>query len=279
MRVDLTPPKDLEKREWAFVPLESFPEFVMRRHVSLSSELELKALVLENVPAHVYYSTAYYSDPSAEMDKKGWLGADLIFDIDADHLPKPSLKAAKFEVMKLVRILEDDFGVGKGDMEVVFSGRRGYHVHVYDERFRELGSAERREIVDYLTLTGLKGGKQMERIRRCAEKHSFEICEAKLRVHVDPPVTTDVKRLIRLPDSLHGKTGLRVTRVPIDRLEEFDPTVDAVVFGEERVRVRLLKRIRVKMMGCRFELPPGKAVVPEYLAVYLICRGVALYGH
>ena len=286
LRVDLNLPRDFESREWAFVPLEHFPEFVMRRHIAISSELDLKAYVIENVPAHVYYSTAYYSDPSAEMDKKGWLGADLIFDIDADHMPRPSLKAAKLEVLKLVKILTDDFGVDENDIEVVFSGRRGYHVHVYDERFRELESAERREIVDYLTLTGLKGGKQMERIKNCAEKlrskygdRAFEICSSKLRVHIDPPVTADIKRLIRLPNSLHGKTGLRVTPVSIDRLEDFDPSIDAVVFGEERVKVRLLKRVKVKMMGCKFELEPGKANLPEYVAVYLICRGVALYGH
>jgi DNA primase small subunit len=34
-----------------------------------------------------YYSGAYYANPEAEMDKKGWEGADLIFDIDADHIP------------------------------------------------------------------------------------------------------------------------------------------------------------------------------------------------
>ena len=286
IRIDLSPPRDFERREWAFVPLEHFPEFVMRRHIAISSELDLKAHVIENVPAHVYYSTAYYEDPSAEMDKKGWLGADLIFDIDADHMPRPSLKAAKLEVLKLIKILTDDFGVREKDIEIVFSGRRGYHVHVYDDRFRELGSAERREIVDYLTLTGLKGGKQMERIRNCAEKlrskygsKAFEICSSKLRVHIDPPVTADIKRLIRLPNSLHGKTGLRVTPVPIDRLEDFDPSIDAVVFGEERVKVRLLRKVKVRMMGCKYELEPGRANVPEYLAIYLICRGVALYGH
>ena len=329
---DLYTPKEFESREWAFVPLESFPEFVMHRHIAFSSDLELKAYVISNVPAHAYYSSAYYDNPSAEMDRKGWKGADLIFDIDADHLPRRSLKAAKLEVLKLIRILTDDFGVDEKNIEIVFSGHRGYHVHIYDERFKGLESAERREIVDYLTLNSLKNPKsrQMRRVAKCMARYianaikdnridrllqnyderrrqriisilkanlrkiaegdfssipkelferAYNLCKSRLAVYVDPPVTADIKRLIRLPNSLHGKTGLRVTLISLDELENFDPLKDAVVFGEERVKVRILKRIRLRMMEEEFKLHPGKDKVPEYLAVFLICRGVVLYGH
>lgn len=43
----------------------------------------------DSVPRDAYFSCAYYEEPEAEMDKKDWLGADLIFDIDADHIPTP----------------------------------------------------------------------------------------------------------------------------------------------------------------------------------------------
>ena len=327
-RVDLYIPKEFERREWAFAPLENFPEFVMSRHIAFSSDLELKAYILTNIPAHAYYSSAYYEDPSAEMGKKGWMGADLIFDIDADHLPSKSLKSAKREVFKLVKILTDDFGVSENDIEIVFSGHRGYHIHVYDERFKELESAERREIVDYLTLNSLKaqGSRQMKRVARCIAKYIanvikdgridaileefgvadvsilkkniksiadgdlssipkamldriFNLCVLKVATHIDPPVTADIKRLIRLPNSLHGKTGLRVTVVPLDKLEEFDPLRDAVVFGDEKVKVRIKKKVKLRMKGEEFTLDAGKNKVPEYLAIFLICRGVAVYGH
>jgi DNA primase small subunit len=327
-RVDLYIPKEFERREWAFAPLENFPEFVMNRHIAFSSDLELKAYILTNIPAHAYYSSAYYEDPSAEMGKKGWMGADLIFDIDADHLPSKSLKSAKREVFKLVKILTDDFGVSENDIEIVFSGHRGYHIHVYDERFKELESAERREIVDYLTLNSLKaqGSRQMKRVARCIAKYIanvikdgridaileefgvadvsilkkniksiadgdlssipkamldriFNLCVLKVATHIDPPVTADIKRLIRLPNSLHGKTGLRVTVVPLDKLEEFDPLRDAVVFGDEKVKVRIKKKVKLRMKGEEFTLDAGKNKVPEYLAIFLICRGVAVYGH
>ena len=52
----------------------------------------------------------------------------------------------------------------------------------------------------------------------------------------DENVTVDVKRVIRHLGSLHGKSGLRVTEIPFDRLDPdgshpFDPLKEAVVFG------------------------------------------------
>ena len=44
-------------------------------------------MLSQTVPSDVYHSCAYYENPDFDMDKKGWLGADLVFDIDADHIP------------------------------------------------------------------------------------------------------------------------------------------------------------------------------------------------
>ncbi|MCW4008424.1 MAG: DNA primase small subunit PriS [Candidatus Bathyarchaeota archaeon] len=66
-----------------------FKERVMVRHKSFESMSSLKRFLSETVPSDVYHSCAYYENPEAEMSKKGWLGADLVFDIDADHIPTP----------------------------------------------------------------------------------------------------------------------------------------------------------------------------------------------
>jgi DNA primase small subunit len=133
------------------------------------------------------------------MDKKGWLGADLIFDIDADHIPtscdkihdewtcgkcgfsgkgitpetcpvcggpkfdaktwpcERCIDSARDETIKLVDILEKDFGFSGKDFHVFFSGHRGYHVHIEDEVVKSLDSMARKEIVDYVLGTGLLG--------------------------------------------------------------------------------------------------------------------------
>jgi len=91
----------------------------------------------------------------------------------------------------------------------------------------------------------------------------------------DEPVTTDTKRLIRLPSSLHGGSGFRVTPVAPGDLAGFDPLVDAVVFGERGVKVDLAFPLSMPILGTQYRLEKGTVFVPEALAVFLCCRGAA----
>ncbi len=59
----------------------------MIRHKAFASPNTLQSFVKERIPSDIYHSCAYYDNPEADMDKKGWSGADLVFDIDADHIP------------------------------------------------------------------------------------------------------------------------------------------------------------------------------------------------
>src|SRR5512136_760299 len=135
----------------------------MRRHKSYVSREELVDYIRSMVPAHLYHSAAYYQRPGAPtMREKSWQSADLIFDLDADHLRKAPksykemLDLVKKETLKLLDFLMGDFGLSEKNISVVFSGGRGYHIHARDPQVLELGSDERREIVDYLTGTGLE---------------------------------------------------------------------------------------------------------------------------
>lgn len=73
-----------EKREFGYL---MFKERFMVRHRRFAEFKKLRATLAETVPSDVYHSCAYYENPDLDMDKKGWLGADLVFDIDADHIP------------------------------------------------------------------------------------------------------------------------------------------------------------------------------------------------
>jgi DNA primase small subunit len=74
----------IKYREFGF---STFETHMMVRHLSFENENDLVKLLSEKVPADCYRSTAYYLNPSAaNMKEKGWLGADLVFDIDADHI-------------------------------------------------------------------------------------------------------------------------------------------------------------------------------------------------
>jgi DNA primase small subunit len=150
-------PDRFGRREFAFL---FFNGKGMVRHLGFEKREAVWSFFEERVPQHAYYSSAYYSRPdAAKMQEKNWMGAELIFDLDSDHLPNAenmgyveSLVAVKKEFKKLVEeFLLGDFGFKEKYIELYFSGGRGYHCHVKDPAVLDLDSNERREIVDYIT--------------------------------------------------------------------------------------------------------------------------------
>jgi len=77
-------PASFEQREFAYL---MFKERFMVRHKRFESMSVFQEALVRNVPSDIYHSCAYYEKPDLEMDKKGWIGSDLVFDIDADHIP------------------------------------------------------------------------------------------------------------------------------------------------------------------------------------------------
>jgi DNA primase small subunit len=370
-RID--PPPRFARREFAAFPFAR--ETSMRRHSAFPTAEEFRRFLVEVVPRHVYYSSAYYARPDhPSMAGKEWLGADLIFDLDADHLRSSEglSYARQLELVKeqLKRLYDDfllgDFGVDPAKAPIVFSGGRGYHVHVRDERFLSLSSTERRELVDYVlgtefdpalavfevrepddagrlrtfrrlsppetpgwrgrTTRGLQallarweaagpaaaaseleqagmasrdaarlarllvaeggGAKIRETLRLDVFKK--EIPTELLRVvlqsaaievqgETDAPVTTDVHRLIRLPESLHGGTGFRVARLTRDALDDFDPFRSAAYpdGGGETVPVELTEAVDHPFDGGVRGAAGERLDLPTAAALFLLLRGEA----
>lgn len=349
-------PPALEEREWGFIFFDpSYPEIRMCRHLAFGGKREIIDYLRGMVPAHAFYSCAYYASPSAPtMAEKSWNGADLIFDLDADHIARGPyhlmLERVKEETEKLISMLTAELGFDERSIEVVFSGGRGYHLHIRDLAVRGWGSQERREIIDYVcgiginprsllapdhypttgwspryrdalvsylrwlgtlsreeavgkiaTLEGVgtraastfierlpvilsmlheqtTGPLLKNRIMRVVLSESNEEFSKRLRERAalaDEPVTTDIKRLIRMPSSLHGGSGLRVTPLTVRDLHSFDPLIDAVIFGDREVSVEPQGDLTMQLLGNTYKVTKGKiSTVPEALAVFLCCRGV-----
>ncbi|WP_248896856.1 DNA primase small subunit PriS [Haloplanus halobius] len=354
-------PPAASAREWGHIPWTSGEATTMVRHQSIYDLGDVGDFLQREAPRHVYFSAAQYDDPgAASMDDKGWQGADLVFDLDADHLPAidpetatyaEMLAACKDALRRLLDLLETDFGFD--DVTVVFSGGRGYHVHVRDEGVADLDSAARREIVDYvravdLDVEGLvrtravggttrrelrtRGGWGRRTHRRLQtfvdDLQSLDEAAAKERLMafdgigegradtllgafvenpdavdrgnvevggpgartlvealaeetvaaetapIDEPVTTDTHRLIRLPGSLHGGSGLVVRRLDRDEIDDFDPLVDAVPerFTRQSVRIEVTDPGTVALDGDSFTLDAGEHSVPECVGVFLMTR-------
>jgi DNA primase small subunit len=386
-------PRRFARREFAAFPFAR--ETVMRRHAAFRSEEEFHRFLKTEAPRHVYYSSAYYRQPNhAKMAEKGWLGADLIFDLDADHLRNAG-SLSYVEQLRLVKsrfraLMEDfligDFGVDPELMSIVFSGGRGYHLHVYDPRYLDLTSPERREIVEYILGIGVdprsalleeraraaadyqptgagvapatvgggrgRGPRRFQglvdpntpgwtgRISRAVldlvgrwEVEGVEVAIADLKAdgveghtarsiarqlvtqgkgrwirerltlevfkgkelepflaavlqraaievqgETDAPVTTDVHRLIRLPGSRHGGSGLIVRPVSREALEEFEPLRDAVApdSGQPPVKVRAENAVNYPFGEGTLQAAEGETVeVGPSAALFLLLRGEA----
>jgi len=365
-------PPEPARREWGHIPYTASEGTTMVRHRSLldmgGDAQSVQEFLTREAPRHAYFSAARYEEPGRnEMDQKGWRGADLVFDLDADHLPgvdaealsyAEMLEACKDALERLLRLLTEDFGFADDQLEIVFSGGRGYHVHVRDEGLLELDSAARREVVDYVRAVDLdrdglvrtvqhgnttrrelktEGGwgrrvhgrlvEFVEELRTMDEADAMEeltaldgigegrastilgavkrnpeairdgnveaggpglrrLVEALTAAvtttqtaPIDEPVTTDVRRLIRLPGTLHGGTGLVVRPIDRDELEEFDPLTDAVAdrFRGQRVMVDVTEPGPVDIGG-ETTIQAGPQSVEEHVGVFLMARGRAEKG-
>jgi len=387
----LQPPTLIEKREFGFL---MFTGRVMVRHKGFKNVDDLAKSLKTLVPSDVYYSSAYYERPEEEMEEKGWLGADLIFDIDADHIPTPCekihdawtcnncgitgkgvlpekcpacgehrfddktwpcevcLESAKTETIKLMDMLKQDFGFSTKEMKLYFSGHRGYHLHVESEKIQLLDSMARKEIVDYIIGLGLetklhglveeKGERKASiltgpslndpgwsgRIARGTyeflskatlndlkeiglkkkvidtlikrkdaileswkEKGPWGIIKGvgaaswrKIAQHaaemqaakIDTVVTTDTRRLIRLNNTLHGKTGLKKIEIPINSFESFDPFKSAIAFKEGTLKIIVQDAPQFRLGDQTYGPYKNRQVeLPTAAALLLLCKGMA----
>jgi DNA primase small subunit len=103
-------------------------------------------------------------------------------------------------------------------------------------------------------------------------KRMAESCVASQSAKIDTVVTTDVHRLIRLANTLHGKTGFKVVKIAIDDLDAFDPLRDAVVLLADPVKVTLMKPVTITMKDETFQLAEGEQELPTFLAIFLVGR-------
>lgn len=92
-------------------------------------------------------------------------------------------------------------------------------------------------------------------------------------VRIDPHVTTDIHRVFRMPGTLNSKSGL--TKMRCDDLELFDPFINACLLGENEVNVEAKAHVNLKLKGQSFKIKKQTQRLPLYVAVYLICKGIA----
>ena len=344
-------PKRTSEREFGYQKFNSG----MNRHLPIKSNEELRLMLVTNIPSDVYCSNAYYSFPQLPMNEKDWKEADLIFDVDAKDLhldcrkkhscikclscgevstlqktcPKCQSKkldeksftclacisAAKNEITKLIEILTTDLDVKKENIQVYFSGNEGFHVHVLDSQFQELGSRERSELVDYLMFRGaIPETFGMKKFK--PQRSSFpEIDEGGWRGRVSKQIFGSKSKRSKVIteiiskghssfqynlDSMKDILGVKIdpsvtmdihrifrlpgslnsksglTKILCKDLEKFNPFLDGCFIDDEKIDVIANSPIEFTLKNKKFgPYDKEKTSIPKYAAIYLICKGFA----
>lgn len=332
-------PGQIQSREFGYIPFGGG----MVRHLSFKSEGEAVAEVLKQSPSSVYCSNARYEYPTRPIEEKGWLGAELIFDIDATDIPTPCkrghdlwycekchangklprpaqcpkckgsteefhgtcevcLDAAKDHARRVIEFLKVDFDVSPDEINVYFSGNRGYHLHTLDPRFLQLDQLARGEVAEYMRGSSLptsqtlaasirrrpQGGGPVgngwtrritgyvdERRRDYGGTLQKLVSDAvsSQRAMVDSSVTTDIHRVFRLAGTLHGNTGM--AKIRVGSLDTFDPQKDPVVLSAKPVKLRVDFYPSFKVGGKAFGPFTAEEVeLPTFAAVSILTRGL-----
>ncbi|HZX19839.1 MAG TPA: DNA primase small subunit domain-containing protein [archaeon] len=172
-----------------------FGKKISNRHLDFKNNLELNSFLREKTPFYISYSNARYEFPGARpMEKKNLLGADLIYEFDADDIQtdcklnhdswkcsfcgahgkgapekcsecgfgvkveewvcQECLGETRKQTQKLLNLLEKDFGFNDG-ISVNFSGSKGFHTHIRSSSIQKLSKSARLELLDYITCTNL----------------------------------------------------------------------------------------------------------------------------
>ncbi|MBN1169757.1 DNA primase catalytic subunit PriS [Candidatus Micrarchaeota archaeon] len=335
---------EIEKREFGIGNNKK----IDARHLNFANVSEFRKYLCMNTPMFVSHSTAYYRFPGATpIQKKHWLYADIVFDLDIHAEGKygvyPLLENMKKDVVRLVEdFIVNDFGIERQHVMIVFSGNRGYHVHVRDPRYMKMGGEERRELVDYIMGQGLnyldffpsretvhsklmgprpdEGGyrgrfarkliKKLEedptaisRIFKKDQPRKFFIDGIKEgnyskttlklddllnrlsliaqdlsvgTVNTDVAVTQDLSKLIRVPNSVHGETGL-IAKI-VDDIEAFSPFEDAGINGENR-RIKFIEDVpELEITETKEFRKEDMAELPLHKALFFVLRKSAVWA-
>lgn len=93
---------------------------------------------------------------------------------------------------------------------------------------------------------------------------------------IDSVVTTDVHRLIRFSNTLHGKTGLKKIEVPTAGIEHFDPFTSAIAFKKGFIKVLVSEAPKFRLENEMYGPYKNQEVeLPTAGALLLLCKGLA----
>lgn len=200
---DLSQISDLPHRHFRFLlPSGAFLKIKDR----IRSGEGLRKWLVRYRPSDVYYSTSCWLVPEnlgrrefTPLSDNVFLSSDIVFDLDRAPFSENNLELARRDTLKLLAFCEDQNLVVK---YCAFSGSKGFHVVCedplrYDDPYpavrEDMAKSVRKEIVSRVLDEGIR---------------------------IDATITTDTRRIIRVPGTINSKSGYICTVLTRDRIQE-----------------------------------------------------------
>jgi hypothetical protein len=191
---DLAPINGLSNRHFRILlPRGTFFKIPDR----ITSAATLQTWLIRYRPSDVYYSTSCWLAPETLGRREGtpladnlFLSSDIVFDIDRSPFSCQNLEEARRDTLRLLAFCRCE---GLPIKYIAFSGSKGFHVICSDAvRYdaahplvrEDMAKARRKEILARVLAAGIV---------------------------VDPKITPDTRRIIRVPGTINSKTGYLCT--------------------------------------------------------------------
>ena len=199
----------------------------IRNHETL-----LKAIG-RNFPSDLYVSTSSWLNPidlprlrDTEASYPILIDHLIVFDIDVAPLSLKNLERAKNVAKGLHTYVMENESVEF--VHATFSGSKGFHLIYKDTDREKFGIPDPK--------------KREETVRQERKDLLSRVLEQGFEV--DERITADTRRIIRLPGSIHGKTGFQCTsidtnqlEIPLTQLLEQIPRIDQAVIIPKKAKV------------------------------------------
>lgn len=172
----------------------------------LRTKKDVRDMLAHYAPLHAFYVTSYFLEPNklgprSETNNARFLYSDE-FIIDIDSKTGYLDDDVKQDTIDLVAFMRDYFSAKP--RAIVFSGMKGFHLHY---PFPLLGA-----------LKTMGEGNTMALKERIA-KTIINLTG----IQIDEPVSKDTRRLIRIPGTIHGRSGNLVEKISEDRIKDYKP--------------------------------------------------------
>ncbi len=180
----------------------------------IRSANQLSSWIISKGGRDIYYSVAIFRNPervgTKGTDNAGFMGMDLAFDIDSKDLG--AALASTREILSLGKDRSWELKY------IAFSGSKGFHI-VYSDPF------------EYRTLD----------IETEAKNYRVDLVDDMQGIDFDTKITIDTRRIIRLPYSIHPRTGLVCT--PLDYEAVMTKSIEDIKGSIRRVRTLKIPKL------------------------------------